>query len=106
MESIRKKVNENVWEALAQRRHEAVSVDEKMKTDALNTFGSSLFEEDVANLLKDCSQLFRVKQRVNILMIKEKDNIEKVRQETLDTISKLVKNYGMRSNSSSHTTQA
>lgn len=39
-------------------------------------------------------------------MTKEKDSIEKVRRETLDTIKNLARNYGTRTSSSSHTAQA
>lgn len=65
-----------------------------MKNEALVSYGSSLSQEEVANLLRECSTLFRVKQRVNMLMTKERDNIERVRHETQDIIRSLARNYG------------
>lgn len=77
-----------------------------MNSDAVNTYGSSFFEEDIATLLNECSKLFRVKQRVTLLMNKEKVSTKRWRQETLDAVREMSRNYGMRIGSSSHTAQA
>lgn len=56
-------------------------------------------------MLNECSIMFIVKQRVNMLMTKEEEYVEKLMQENHDVIRKLARSYETRTSSSSHIAQ-
>lgn len=78
MDDIRKEVTKIVWNELVRRRNEAITIDNILKIDVLNSYSASLSKKEVFDLLKECSTFFRVKQRVNMLMTKEQESIEKL----------------------------
>lgn len=52
MSNIKKKVPRVVWDALVERRHEAIEAEVKIKYDALEEIGSSLSKDDKSTLIE------------------------------------------------------
>lgn len=62
-------------------------------------------EDDKATLIEVYSKEFRVKQRVTILMGRDKDQVDKLKQEIVKTIRDIAEKFGMITASTSTTAQ-
>lgn len=95
MKDIEDKVLEDLKGVLYTRREEAINEDEKLRSFALEKFSFSFSNEDTTKLAQLYNKKFSTKQRVITLMSKDKHDIERIRNGTIEKVANLAKSLGM-----------